>query len=77
MVILKCNTRLHHSDLFDTLLFTAAKKDPSPSLSDPVYKLKEIAENGKRRKLLEQKGIETVQNFLWSYNKDKNNLRKV
>lgn len=54
----------------------AAKKDPSPSLTDPVYKLKEIAENGKRRKLLEQKGIETVQNFLWSYNKDKNNLRK-
>lgn len=54
-----------------------AKKDHHPSLSDPVYKLKKIARNGDRHKLLEQKGIKMVQDFLRFYNKDKNSLREV
>ncbi|XP_062223000.1 calmodulin-binding protein 60 B-like isoform X2 [Phragmites australis] len=53
------------------------KKDPHPSLSDPIYKLKKIAENGDRHKLLQQKHINLVRDFLRFYNKDKNSLRKA
>uniref|UniRef100_A0A0A8XQ86 Calmodulin-binding protein n=1 Tax=Arundo donax TaxID=35708 RepID=A0A0A8XQ86_ARUDO len=54
-----------------------AKKEPYPSLSDPIYKLKKIAVNGDRRKLLEKMHIKLVRDFLRFYNKDKNCLRKV
>lgn len=54
-----------------------ANRDHPPSLSDPVYKLNKIAQNGRRHKLLEQKGIKMVQDFLRFYNKDKNSLREV
>ncbi|CAN6232145.1 unnamed protein product [Urochloa humidicola] len=53
------------------------KKAPHPSLSDPIYKLRKIAENGDRHKPLEQKHINLVQDFLWFYNKDKDNLRQA
>ncbi|KXG30476.1 calmodulin-binding protein 60 A [Sorghum bicolor] len=53
------------------------KKDQFPSLSDPIYKLKKIAENGDRRKLLEKMNINLVKDFLWCYNKDINNLREA
>lgn len=53
------------------------KKDLFPSLSDPVCKLKRIAENGDRHKLLKKMKINLVKDFLWFYNKDTNNLREV
>ncbi|KAL6634121.1 hypothetical protein ACP70R_026792 [Stipagrostis hirtigluma subsp. patula] len=53
------------------------KKDPYPSLSDPIYKLKKIAENGDRHKLLQQMHINLVQDFLLFYKKDKSSLREA
>ncbi|PAN06604.1 hypothetical protein PAHAL_1G275600 [Panicum hallii] len=53
------------------------KKDLFPSLSDPIYKLKKIGENGDRRKLLENMDINIVQDFLRFYNKDMNSLREA
>lgn len=53
----------------------STKKDPYPSLSDPICKLKRIA--GDRKKLLEKMDINLVQDFLRFYNKDKNSLRKA
>jgi len=56
---------------------TEKKKDLFPSLSDPIYKLKKIGENGDRHKQLEKTNINLVKDFLWFYNKDTNNLREV
>ncbi|CAL5057583.1 unnamed protein product [Urochloa decumbens] len=52
------------------------KKDLFPSLSDPIYKLKKIGENGDRHKLLENMDINLVQDFLRLYKKDKSSLHK-
>ncbi|KAK3154416.1 hypothetical protein QOZ80_2BG0190250 [Eleusine coracana subsp. coracana] len=53
------------------------KKDPHPSLGNPIYKLKKIAENGDRHKLLEQMQIKLVKDFVRFYKKDKDSLRKA
>ncbi|RLN08032.1 calmodulin-binding protein 60 F-like isoform X1 [Panicum miliaceum] len=53
------------------------RKDPHPSLSDPIYKLQKIHENGDRHRLLEKMHINQVHDFLWFYNKDADSLRKA
>jgi hypothetical protein len=56
---------------------TATKKNLYPSPQDPVYKLRRIAKDGDRHKLLEQNGIKTVEDFVLSYNQSHEDLRKV
>lgn len=51
------------------------RKDPHPSLRDPIYKLQKIHENGDRHRLLEKMHINQVHDFLWFYNMDANRLR--
>lgn len=53
------------------------QKNSYPSPSDPVHKLTRIAINGKRHKALENNKIKTVEDFLCSYTKDEEKLRKV
>lgn len=63
--------------IIDVLYFPANRKDPHPSLSDPIYKLQKIHENGDRHRLLEKMHINQVHDFLWFYNMDANRLRNV
>ncbi|CAL4923568.1 unnamed protein product [Urochloa decumbens] len=54
----------------------STKKSSNPSPQDAVYKLNRIGMNGDRHKLLEQKGIKTVEDLLCSYNKSPEDLRE-
>ncbi|XP_066356510.1 uncharacterized protein [Miscanthus floridulus] len=55
----------------------STKKNLYPSPQDPVYKLRRIAKDGDRHKLLEQNGIKTVEDFVLSYNQSQEDLRKI
>ncbi|KAJ1261880.1 hypothetical protein BS78_09G064100 [Paspalum vaginatum] len=55
----------------------SSKKNLLPSPHDAVHKLCRIAPNGDRRKILEEKGISTVGDFLCFYRKSPEDLRKA
>ncbi|XP_028779540.1 calmodulin-binding protein 60 D [Neltuma alba] len=52
------------------------QKPDTPSLNDGIWRLKGIRKDGKRHKLLQSKGINTVEAFLHQFNTDPNQLKQ-
>ncbi|CAO2836620.1 unnamed protein product [Amaranthus hypochondriacus] len=53
------------------------QKHHTPSLDDPIWRLKKISKQGASHKKLESKGIKTVKDFLMQYYLDPLSLRQV
>lgn len=79
LIIALCRT---HSvpffvNVIHSLDFTAYQKHHTPSLDDPIWRLKKISKQGASHKKLESKGIKTVKDFLMQYYLDPLSLRQV
>ncbi|KAG6645925.1 hypothetical protein I3843_08G152300 [Carya illinoinensis] len=53
------------------------KKHKTPSKSDEVWRLKNIAKDGPNHKRLTDSGIETIDHLLWLYAMDPSSVRKI
>jgi len=62
---------------FLNLIFAAYQKHNTPSLEDPVWRLRKISRLGATHKKLECHGIKTVRDFLMQYHIDPDFLRNV
>lgn len=58
-------------------LSSVNKKHKTPSKSDEVWRLKNIAKDGPNHKRLTDSGIETIDHLLWLYAIDPSTVRKV
>lgn len=68
---------LYSSHLRLNFVFAAYQKHSTPSLDDPVWRLKKISKQGASHLKLEKIGIKTVKDFLVQYHINSLHLRNV
>ena len=67
----------HIDHLYHALSLSASQKCDRPLLVDKIWRLRNIRKNGQYCRKLNEKGVETVQEFLQAYNLDAHSLQKV
>eukprot|EP00268_Persea_americana_P049691 TRINITY_DN5339_c0_g1_i2.p1 TRINITY_DN5339_c0_g1~~TRINITY_DN5339_c0_g1_i2.p1 ORF type:complete len:310 (+),score=45.86 TRINITY_DN5339_c0_g1_i2:2902-3831(+) len=67
----------HIDHLYHALSLSASQKCDRPLLVDKIWRLRNIRKNGQYCRKLNEKGVETVQEFLQAYNLDAHSLQKA